>query len=283
MRGCLPWKKNPGRTWKVWAVRGSLWKSNHQRHSLQDLCQGLAKTKVLAFNLNGGFSRICQISMLQISISCLGDVMVSAQECHQRWGVCPHLTWQSVLKSGAGGIVIKFHRLHFPNLLFFIPHKSKPTVSIPALITHLTCTDPTANTGIIILFYGWRNWAWERLSGMAISEESTSSQKLSSQGWIPLILTLKSCLFSPVQGSHFAHVRKDCAYLVQHFSSLVVILDSGVTLILRGQSYPGHSKRLLVWKHIPGVRARRHSRHGSPWRFGCTQGMRFGRWPYITG
>lgn len=102
---------------------------------------------------------------------------------------------------------------------------------------------------------------------MAISEESTSSQKLSSQGWIPLILTLKSYLFSPVHGSHFAHVRKDCAYIVQHFSSLVVMLDSGVTLILHGQNCLGHSKLLLVWKHIPGVRARRYSRHGSPWRW----------------
>lgn len=116
-----PLEKNPGRTWKVWEVGGSLWKSNHQRQSLQDLCQGLAKTKVLAFNNNGGFSGRAQISMLQISISYLGDVMVSAQECHQRWGLCPHLTWQSVLRSRAGGIVIKFHRLHFPNLLFFIP------------------------------------------------------------------------------------------------------------------------------------------------------------------
>lgn len=110
-----------------------------------------------------------------------GDLVVSVQDV-PKWGISAPLSrdrvsWHLEQKDLSPNFTGCTSPTSFPLFL----HEDKSTVSILALMTHLTCTELTANAGTIIPFYGWRNWAWNRLSRVTLSKGTSSSWKLSSR------------------------------------------------------------------------------------------------------
>lgn len=217
-----------------------------------------------------------QILISQILYS-LRDIVIRAQEHNQKWNLCPHVTWQSALGSWAGDTVIEFALPQLPFFLFF--HKSKSTVSIPALITPLTCTEPTANMVIIFPFYGWRKWAAERLNGVTISKEINSSQKLSGQGWNPLLLT-QALSFCTCSLFPLCTCKKRLCLCNLALLQLCCHFEHWDHSHFAWTEQSWSQQMFIVWKHMPQVRARRSTRNGSSQRW-LNSGHKV--WLSITG
>lgn len=92
MLDCLHLKKNPGRIWMVLEAKGSRWKSNFQHHSLQESALRTSKDKSPCTQFKCGFPPLKVAPSEQLSApefnSSLGGVG-NAQECNQRWDLCP--------------------------------------------------------------------------------------------------------------------------------------------------------------------------------------------------